>query len=126
MYVDRARRSISIEARQANLIDQIAQFNEIPKKYEIKFDLSNLIQEEVKEQDNGEQTIEDKDCVLTLNQIECAPIKPSNDTDSQLQVKGTQNFLINTDVLIDSEGVAEEQTYRRDYDGKDVTPEGFE
>ena len=44
-YIDRARRSISTEARQANLIDQIAQFNTIPKLYDIKFDLS-AIQEE--------------------------------------------------------------------------------
>ena len=42
LYIDRARRSISVEARQANLIDQIAQFNDIPKKYEIKFDLTGF------------------------------------------------------------------------------------
>ena len=40
--IDRARRSISVEARQANLIDQIAQFNDIPKKYEIHFDLTGF------------------------------------------------------------------------------------
>ena len=45
-YIDRARRSISTEARQANLIDQIAQFNAIPKLYDIKFDLSALQEED--------------------------------------------------------------------------------
>lgn len=40
--MDRARRSISVEARLAILVEHIAQFNEIPKKYDIKFDLSAL------------------------------------------------------------------------------------
>ena len=42
MYAERARRSISVESRQASLVDYIAQFNDIPKKYEIKFDLTGF------------------------------------------------------------------------------------
>ena len=37
--IDRARRSISTEARKANLVDSITSFSTIPKKYSIKFDI---------------------------------------------------------------------------------------
>ena len=41
-YIDRARRSISTEARKANLVDSITSFSTLPKKYNIKFDFGSI------------------------------------------------------------------------------------
>ena len=54
MYVDRSRRSLSVETRQANLIEYIASFNDIPKKYEIKFDLTGFTTAPEERGDNQE------------------------------------------------------------------------
>ena len=53
--IDRARRSISTEARKANLVDSITSFSTIPKKYSIKFDIQaiKLTQEADDEKENN-------------------------------------------------------------------------
>mgnify|MGYP000886227104 CR=1 FL=1 len=100
--MDRARRSISVEARQANLIDQIAQFNEMPKKYEIKFDLTGLQlppaggsndkndsndRSSVKDDENDQSgsknaavaAAENDEYDATLSELECAPMTGSGE-----------------------------------------------
>lgn len=119
-YIERARRSISTEARQTNLVESIALFNSIPKKYEIKFDLPQLT-------DDDKQEFAPEKCQRDLSNIETAPVYRTNDCDA-LIVQGSSRFSTNEKVWLsktkdESMSSNSSKTFLKDYNGHSVESE---
>jgi len=95
-------------------------FNSIPKKYEIKFDLPQL-------NEDDKQEFAPEKCLRDLSNIETAPVYRPTNCD-ELVVQGTSRFSTNDKVWLtktkdESMSSKSSKTFLKDYNGHSVDSE---